>query len=162
MSEAAFTLDTMNATMMETAKLIHGYFTKTKKGYALIDQRWMLDKLQKWHGLTRSRRALCYNLRLLENGGYIRRTQRHRTNPTTGAFEPRVTLLEMTWKLRAVFSRLASYFRGIGWRDLITKAVKDRRARAAQRAALETTALPMSREDNLAAVRALRMSLEAT
>ena len=117
-------------TSLEIAKLLHGYFTKTNKGWALISQAWMLDKLSEWYGHTIARSRLCYHLRLLVDDGFLKRTTRHRTNPETGQFEPRVTLYEPTMQLRALFNRLAAYFRGIGWRELISKT---KEARAAQR-----------------------------
>lgn len=131
MEQETFTAEPLNGNAFEIARLIHGYLTKKKIGYSLISQKFLLDKLGAWYGIHIHRSVLCYNLRVLVEKGYIKRVPRHRRNPITGQFEPRVTLFAMTIKLRALFSRLAFYFRGIGWRNLIEHQQKRAAIRAA-------------------------------
>lgn len=138
----AIAIKPINGTALEICKIIHGYLTKTGKQWALIDQQWMLRCLDDWYGHKIERSVLCYNLKHLVAAGYLNRVTRHRRNPETGKFEPRVTLYKMTMKLRAVFLRFATYFRGIGWRNHITAPVKRRieDARRAKEAAANAAA----------------------
>lgn len=120
----------LNGRPFTIAQMIHGYLRATKQEGSLIDQDWMLDRLENWYGVKIARSVLCYNLRLLVDGGYLTRLTRHRRHPKTGQFEPRVTYYRMTLKLKALFARIAAYFRSIGWQDIITASRK-----AAQRLA---------------------------
>jgi len=138
MNQEPIVIKPINGTAAQICQLIGGYFIKTKKEWHLIDQRWMLARLAEWYGHKMQRSVLCYNLKQLEAAGYINRVTRHRRNPETGAFEPRVTLYKMTFKLRAFILRIASYMRGIGWKNHITAAVK--RTHQAARQVAERTA----------------------
>lgn len=95
--------------------LIHGYFKRTGKPWAYLDQAWMIEKLKDWHGIECARSTLNYNLRRLEDAGYLERTQRHCTDPRTGVFVPRVTMFKITKKLRSLFYKVAQYFKRIRW-----------------------------------------------
>ncbi len=124
----------LNSVEQDICFLIGGYLIKTKKSHQLIDQRFMLDKLESWFMNKISRSTLCYNLKNLVEAGYLKRIPRHRRNPETGKFEPRVTLYIMTMKLKAVFLRLAARMRNIGWLNHITSAKQ--RVREATKAAI--------------------------
>lgn len=104
-----------NRTSEAIMMLVHGYFTKTKKPWTLMDQRWMLEKLEKWHHHKISRSTLNYNLRILREQGLIETVTRHQRDPHTGEFVCRITLYKMTTKLKRFFSKLASYFARCGW-----------------------------------------------
>lgn len=133
--EPAAKIKPLNGTAHLICTLIGGYFIKTKKSYSLIDQEWMLDKLSAWFGHAISRSVLCYNLKALVADGYLKRITRHRTNPVTKQFEPRVTLYIMTWRLKAFFLRIAAHMRNIGWLNHITAA--KRRTREETKRAIE-------------------------
>jgi hypothetical protein len=96
-------------------ELIHGYFKRTKKPWAYIDQVWIMEKLQQWRGVKVSRSTLNYNLRRLEDEGFLIRTSRHYTDPHTGRFTPRVTMYKITKKLKSFFFQAAEYFKRCGW-----------------------------------------------
>lgn len=133
----------LNGTAAEICKLIGGYFIKTRKEHSLIDQRWMLRCLADWYGHRIERSVLCYNLKQLVAAGYLNRVTRHRRNPETGAFEPRVTLYKMTLKLKAFVLRLAAYMRGIGWKNHITAPIRKAQQLAQQAAeAAKKAAMP--------------------
>ena len=104
-----------NSTSLEIMKLVHGYFSKTKKSWTLMDQKWILDKLYKWHKIKISRSTLCYNLRILRRHGILDTVTRHQRDPKTGDFVCRITLYKMTGKLKRFFSKLASYYARCGW-----------------------------------------------
>lgn len=104
-----------NKTSFAIMKLVHGYFTKTKKPWTLMDQQWMLDKLAKWHNIKIHRSTLCYNLRILREQGILETVTRHQRDPKTGEFVCRITLYKMTSKLKRFFSKLASYYARCGW-----------------------------------------------
>lgn len=104
-----------NATSMAIMQLVHGYFSKTKKSWTLMDQKWILDKLYKWHKVKIARSTLCYNLRILRRQGMLDTVSRHRRDPKTGEFVCRITLYKMTGKLKRFFSQLASYYSRCGW-----------------------------------------------
>lgn len=96
-------------------QLLHGYFRRTGKPWAYIDQQWMLDKLLDWYGIRMARSTLNYNLKRLRENGFIDTTPRHYTDPATGKFVCRVTLYKITKKLRSFFHKVAEYFKRIGW-----------------------------------------------
>src|SRR6266702_6542802 len=104
-----------NKTSLAIMQLVHGYLTKTGKGWTLMDQKWMLEKLAEWYDVRITRRALGYNLAILRKEGIIETEKRHKRDPKTGDFIPRVTLYKMTKKLKKVFARLAGYFKRCGW-----------------------------------------------
>lgn len=95
-------------------RLIFGYFKRTGKPWAYLDQQWMLDKIEDWHGVKMARSTLNYNLRKLEDAGYLVRTSRH-IKDANGKFFPRVTMYKITKKLRTLFYRVAEFFKRIGW-----------------------------------------------
>lgn len=96
-------------------ELIHGYFKRTRKPWAYIDQAWIIEKLAEWRGVRMSRSTLNYNLRRLEDEGFLIRTSRHFTDPRTGRFTPRVTMYKITKKLKSFFFQAAEYFKRCGW-----------------------------------------------
>jgi hypothetical protein len=104
-----------NRTSLAIMMLVHGYFSATRKSWTLMDQRWMLEHLEKWHHLKVSRSTLCYNLRILRGQGLIDTVTRHQRDPHTGEFTCRVTLYKMTGALRRFFSKLARYFKQCKW-----------------------------------------------
>lgn len=141
--DEAIKIKQLNGTANLICTLIGGYFIKTGKSYNLIDQEWMLGRLAEWYGHKIARSTLCYNLRALVADGYLKRVTRHRRNPKTGQFEPRVTLYVMTLQLRAFFLRIAARMRSIGWLNHIT-APKKRQRDESRRAieAARSAALP--------------------
>jgi hypothetical protein len=142
----------LNSTEHDICFLIGGYLIKTKKAYNLIDQTWMLDKLNAWFDHKISRSTLCENLKHLVADGMLKRVTRHRRNPETQQFEPRVTLYIMTMKLKCFFLRVAARMRSIGWMNHITAA--KRRARAETKRAIEAAreaALPTMSYDQFKA-----------
>jgi DNA-binding transcriptional ArsR family regulator len=112
MATAVFT---PNKTSFAIMKLVHGYFSKTKKSWTLMDQMWMLDKLAKWHHIKIARSTLSYNLKILREQGILETVTRHQRDPQTGAFVCRITLYKMTGKLKRYFSNIAAYFARCGW-----------------------------------------------
>jgi hypothetical protein len=104
-----------NATSLAIMQLVHGYFTKTKKSWTLMDQAWILDKLYKWHKIKIARSTLCYNLRILRQKGLLSTVTRHQRDPKTREFVCRVTLYKMTSKLKRFFNKIAAYYSRCGW-----------------------------------------------
>ena len=104
-----------NSTGLGIMKLVHGYFSFTKKTHNLISQDWLLEKLKEWHSIDISRSALNYNLAILRKEGMIETVCRHKRNPQDGSFVMQVTLYKMTAALKKFFSRLAAYFRRCKW-----------------------------------------------
>lgn len=100
---------------LKIMELIHGYFKQTGKPWAYIDQAWMLEKLEQWHGVKMARSTLNYNLKLLRDNGFIETTARHYRDPATNKFVCRVSLYKITKKLRQFFYKVATYFKRIGW-----------------------------------------------
>lgn len=103
--------------------LLHGYFKRTGKPWAYIDQQWMLNKLLIWHKVKMARSTLNYNLKILRENGMIETTTRHHIDPKTNQFVCRVTLYKITKKLRSFFYKIAEYFKRIGWTPSL-KALK--------------------------------------
>lgn len=99
---------------MAIMMLVHGYFTKTRKAHTLMSQAWMLEHLQRWHGLKISRSTLNYNLAILRRQGMIDTVTRHKRE-RNGEFVCQVTLYKMTKGLRRFFGSLALYFRRCDW-----------------------------------------------
>ena len=95
--------------------LLHGYFKRTGKPWAYIDQAWMLEKLEAWYQVKIARSTLNYNLKLLRDNGMIETTPRHYRDPVTNTFVCRVTLYKITKKLRSFFYKIADYFKRCGW-----------------------------------------------
>ncbi|HBA72233.1 MAG TPA: hypothetical protein DCZ63_08615 [Geobacter sp.] len=104
-----------NRTSLAIMKLVHGYFSRTRKGWTLMDQRWMLEKLREWYGVKIPRSTLCYNLKILREQGIVSTVTRHCRDPKTGEFIPKITLYKMTKKLKRYFSKQATYFKRCGW-----------------------------------------------
>lgn len=104
-----------NSTSIAIMKLVHGYFRRTGKPWAYIDQRWLLDKLEAWYGVKIARSTLNYNLRILRKAGIFETMTRHHRDPHTGEFIPRVTMYKPTPALRRWFAKLANYFKRCGW-----------------------------------------------
>jgi hypothetical protein len=104
-----------NRTSLQIMKLVHAYFTKTRKPWTLMSQKWLLEHLEKWYGVKIARSTLNYNLRILRKEGLLDTVTRHRRDPATGEFVPRVTLYKASRKLKKWFSKLASYFKRCGW-----------------------------------------------
>lgn len=92
--------------------LLHRYFARTGRQWSYISQEWMLEKLEKWHGMKRSRRALGYALADLERAGLISRLQRHERAKDTGKFTPQVTMHRLTAGLRSWIKRQMRMMRG--------------------------------------------------
>lgn len=115
-----------NRTQLAIMQLIHGYFCKTRREWAIIDQRWMLRKLKEWHGLEVSRSCLAKNLRFLREKGLFESQRRHWNRPVSkvgqgspqpgnGKFEPRPSLYKFTKALKAFFHSVAAYFKRCEW-----------------------------------------------
>lgn len=104
-----------NSTSLEIMKLVHGYFSKTRKPWTLMSQEWMLEHLRLWYGLKISRSTLNYNLAILREQGLIETVTRHKRDKQTGTFICRVTLYKACRKLSKFFSKLAGYFKRCGW-----------------------------------------------
>lgn len=104
-----------NKTSMAIMKLVHGYFTRTRKPWTLMSQNWMLGKLNEWYGLKISRSTLNYNLAILRQQGLVDTITRHKRDPRTGHFICQVTLYKATKTLKKFFSALARYFQRCGW-----------------------------------------------
>jgi len=104
-----------NKTSMAIMKLVHGYFSKTRKPWTLMSQAWMLEKLAEWHDLRISRSTLNYNLKILREQGLIETVTRHKRDKQTGTFICQVTLYRASKSLKKFFSRLARYFQRCGW-----------------------------------------------
>lgn len=104
-----------NKTSFAIMKLVHGYFCRTRKSWTLMDQKWILDKLAKWHNIKIARSTLNYNLKILRQRGILETVTRHQRDPKTGDFVCRVTLYKATKELRKFFSRIANYFKRCGW-----------------------------------------------
>lgn len=95
--------------------LIHGYFKKTGKPWAYLDQAWMLEKLEAWHGVIMARSTLNYNLGKLREHGFLETVKRHYRDKQTGHLIFRPTMYKPTKKLRSYFFKLAQYFKRCGW-----------------------------------------------
>lgn len=104
-----------NKTSLAIMKLVHGYFTKTRKPWTLMSQAWMLEKLNEWYGLRISRSTLNYNLSILRQRGLIDTVTRHKRDKQTGTFICQVTLYKASKKLKKFFGALAKYFKRCGW-----------------------------------------------
>lgn len=104
-----------NKTSLAIMQLVNGYFSKTRKGHTLMDQKWILKHLAAWHGVEIARSTLCYNLKILREEGLIETVKRHGRDLKTGEFVCRVTLYKSTAKMKRFFSRLASYFKRCAW-----------------------------------------------
>lgn len=81
----------LNGTAYSIARLMHGYFSRKKMHYAIIDQAWMMNSLKEWYGVKISRSVLSYNLKLLRKKGLIRSVKRHKRG-VNGSFVPRPSL----------------------------------------------------------------------
>ena len=112
MSELAFR---PNKTSFAIMQLIHGYFSATGKPWSLIDQQWILEHLEKWHGVRIARSTLNYNLKILREQGVIETITRHKRDKHTGHFVCQVTLYKATRALKRFFGKLASYFKRCRW-----------------------------------------------
>jgi len=75
-------------------KILEGHVSvglKFQKGYTYIGQGRQLYNLKKYHGFKICRRTLNYDLRELEDQGYIERKRRHRRGKD-GRFLPHSTM----------------------------------------------------------------------
>lgn len=115
-----------NRTQLAVMQLHHGYFCRTNKKWAIIDQTWMLCKLRDWYGIQIKRRCLAKNLAILREEGMIDSKQRHWNRPASapgdgsplpgnGHFEPRPSMYRITKKLKQFFHKLANYFKRCNW-----------------------------------------------
>lgn len=104
-----------NRTCLRIMKQIHGYFCKTKKSWAHISQAWLMEQLEKFEHQTVPSSTLNYNLRILEDEGFIQRQKRHIRDNTTGQIVFRPSMYKITKKLRQFFSKLANHFKRCGW-----------------------------------------------
>lgn len=113
-----------NRTQLAIMQLLHGYFYKTNKTWAIIDQAWMLEKLKLWHGIEVTRDCLSKNLKKLRDEGLVKSQRRHwfrpkrgKGSPTqgNGCFEPRPSLHYLTSKLKQFFHKAANYFKKCNW-----------------------------------------------
>lgn len=131
-----------NRTSLCVMQLVHGYFSKTRKPWTLMSQRWILEKLEQWHGIKIGRSTLNYNLAILRKEGLIDTVTRHKRCPKTNQFVCQVTLYKASRKLKKFFGKLAGYFRRCDWvpdvKELragvvpvVGKATSPERARAA-------------------------------
>lgn len=131
-----------NRTSLCVMQLVHGYFSKTRKPWTLMSQRWILEKLEQWHGIKIGRSTLNYNLAILRKEGLIDTVTRHKRCPKTNRFVCQVTLYKASRKLKKFFGKLAGYFRRCNWvpdvKELragvvpvVGKATSPERARAA-------------------------------
>lgn len=104
-----------NKTSFAIMKLVHGYFTSQRKYWTLMDQQWILARLEEWYGVKIARSTLNYNLRILRQQGIIETVTRHKRCKETGELMFRVTLYKATKKLKKFFSKLAGYFKRCKW-----------------------------------------------
>ncbi|HEY6872769.1 MAG TPA: hypothetical protein VI298_08600 [Geobacteraceae bacterium] len=104
-----------NRTSLAIMQLVFSYLTHKRKGWTLMDQQWMLEKLEEWYGRRISRSALNYNLAILREQGIIETVTRHKRDPRTREFVCQVTLYKLTKKLKRFFSGLANWFKRCGW-----------------------------------------------
>ena len=104
-----------NKTCLRIMKQLHGYFSATKKGWAHISQAWLMEQLEKYEKQTVPSSTLNYNLRILEDHGFIQRQKRHIRDNATGQIIFRPSMYKITSKLRKFFSKLAGYFKRCGW-----------------------------------------------
>jgi len=100
-------------------KQIHGYFSATKKGWAHISQAWLMEQLEKYEHQTVPSSTLNYNLRILEDQGFIQRQKRHIRDKATGHIIFRPSMYRITSKLRSFFGKLAAYFKRAKWTPTI-------------------------------------------
>ena len=131
-----------NATSLALMKLIHGYFSFTKKSHNLVSQAWLLEKLKEWHHVDISRSTLNYNLAILRKEGLIETVSRHKQDAQSGEYKMQVTLYIMTPKLKSYFSQLAAYFRRCKW----VPSVRELRNRRVQPVGAATTQETADRE----------------
>lgn len=115
-----------NRTQLAIMQLVHGYFSRTNKQWAIIDQTWMLAKLKAWYGIEIKRRCLAKNLAYLRTVGMIDTKQRHWNKPASvpgdgspapgnGHFQPRASMYKFTKKLKMFFHKAANYFKRCHW-----------------------------------------------
>jgi hypothetical protein len=104
----------LNGTQLSILRLLHAYFQFKKVKWAYIDQKWMMEKMEKWYGYKVPRDTLSKNLAKLRRLGYIDSEKRH-IRGSNGEFVPRVSLHRFTYKLKELFSKFANYFKRCGW-----------------------------------------------
>jgi DNA-binding HxlR family transcriptional regulator len=104
-----------NKTSFRIMKQLHFYFTKTKKGWAHISQAWLIEQLEKFEHQKVPKSTLNYNLRILEEDGFIQRQKRHMRDKVTGELIFRPSMYRITSKLRTFFASLAKSFERGGW-----------------------------------------------
>ena len=104
-----------NKTTLRIMKQLHGYFSATKKGWAHISQAWLMEMLEKYENQKVPSSTLNYNLRILEDQGFIQRQKRHKRDNVTGQIIFRPSMYKITSKLRKFFSKLATYFKRAKW-----------------------------------------------
>lgn len=110
-----------NPTRTERAilELLHGYFCRTNKQWALVDQKWMLNKLDLWQGVVVSRATLCRALAKLRLHGLIESKRRHWRRRTPGKgmgkFQPRRSMYTFCKGMQQFFHKAAGYFSRVKW-----------------------------------------------
>lgn len=104
-----------NKTCLRIMKQLHGYFSATKKSWAHISQAWLREQLERFEKQTVPSSTLNYNLRILEEHGFIVRQKRHIRDNVTGQIVFRPSMYKITSKLRRFFSRMAMWFKRAKW-----------------------------------------------
>lgn len=145
-----------NRTQLAIMQLHHGYFSRKKKQWVIMDQTWMLCKLRDWYGIAIKRRCLAKNLADLRAAGMVDSKQRHWNRPASvpgsgsplpgnGHFEPRPSMYRMTKKLKQFFHKAANYFKRCYWEPEIPGMV----VRVGKSAARQQEAVRAARIDQI-------------
>jgi DNA-binding PadR family transcriptional regulator len=108
-----------NKTALRIMKQLHGYFSATKKSWAHISQAWLMEQIEKYEKQPIGSSTLNYNLRILEDEGFIVRQKRHIRDNVTGQIVFRPSMYRITKKMRQFFSKIATYFKRAKWTPTI-------------------------------------------
>lgn len=74
-----------------------------------------MEQLEKYEHISIPSSTLNYNLRILEDNGFIERTKRHIRDKTSGQIVFRPSMYRITSKLRKYFSNIAAKFKRMKW-----------------------------------------------
>jgi DNA-binding MarR family transcriptional regulator len=80
-----------------------------------------MEQMDKHEAQTIGSSTLNYNLRILEENGFIERQKRHLRDRATGQIIFRPSMYKITSKLRRFFNKLADKFQRCGWTPMFRR-----------------------------------------
>jgi len=86
-----------------------------EKNYSFASQATILEHMSRRWSVRRSRRTLNRWLRVLEDGGFIRRIRRHKPNPDGGIIF-HTTIIVFKRKAYQALAKFAGLLRKVGWK----------------------------------------------